>query len=513
MTDPRTQIQAINAELQEIEHLFASWDSDVGDRPEELTCLGGQTRPLRSQLVRNLDSPDVQTSQVGDRLEESESQTKKFDDLKPPKAPEQTAADSVLLQPSQPQHEAERQQTARPSPSAPVPPLHELDLPPFLDARHRPQSFQSQVVTAATNPTPPHPLTPSISEREDPTSLVPSSDVDSETRCDSTLDAKLQELQAQAEYVNHLAEQQETALLTLKAIAEAAEFEAIRTGVLHQPQQRSSSPRWLHQPEPAKVSMVMLDAQGRWQIQSRPVDWFQAERDAQAAADQIRALHRARSPILGSPLSTNQPIASSREAAQGTERKFTAPRPAPRFVELGATYETRNGTRGSGAIAHPTDLGQSQSVPQSQSSRPDLPDSRTAGGDRLDLAALKNRMQTWMTQRMAEAQQAMQTSGPRSSGRSRHTATRLGRLPAGASRNGTPRNGDRPTHATRRGKGRSPAVNPPMQLQVFFLWIVIAAGVRVGLNIVASLAPSLMPVAILGLVCLGGVMLYQAFYR
>lgn len=426
MTDTRTEIKAINEELEVINQFLEHWaglpNTAPGDRSTPVSLPSqahnlpappqedAPEQPLAKSIELPLATPPVRTPLAKEILAElARSQPSAQPAEAPPiplsrptVAPEKFPRSSALPPPPQ----AENPVTAAIATSS-------------LSPRTAPPSSQADLLT----PPPASPHIPAFS---------PLDDAPPDQNLGSVFDEKLRDLDAQAEYVNHLAEQQVTALLKLKAIAESAEFEALRAGIIDE-HSGSGERGWLRDHQLAMVPFVELDAQGCWTISSQPVDWFQAERDAVAAAEQLRRLHRGRSPIA---------------QVQGGRSPKQTYRKAPMR-------------------------------------------SRTAGEPTLQAT-----LQYWLTQVLSK----IQAQKTRLEGRSRLASARLGRL--------SPLN--RQTDFAPPASSQSePSLPAGIQFPAFILWIAGAAAVRISLNILAAVAPNLVPVAILGLLGLGGWIVYR----
>lgn len=417
MTDVRTEIKAIKEELQAIEN----------------QCLEDWTT-IPSAPSTTQDPPTVP--------QEPSSQTV------------QTQSQSSELQIQEPMAVSLPSDIEETSPATSVHPLH-VNLPSCAETSAGVVSTVDPVTAfleraeqrfaVGNSFAAGHSLNPPSSPNLNIPSFFTAQERYAETTVGSLFDEKLRDLDTQAEYVNHLAEQQVTALLKLKAIAEAAEFEAIRTGIIDG-HSGSGSSGWLHHHQSATVSFVELDPQGCWVITSKPVDWLQPERDASAAAEQLRNLQKRRSRPAQAPVAALQP------------EPLRANRAEPRMA----------------------------------ASSPNRSDSHEP-----TLSAI---LQQWFEQITSK----LQHHTARLERRSRIASARLGRL--------SPLTSSPPA---KQGSRRSSDQLAPsgVQFQVFALWIAGAAAVRISLNILAAVAPGLVPLAIIGFVGVGGWVAYRLLLK
>jgi hypothetical protein len=419
MTDTHTEIKAINEELEAINQCLETFailpNTALGDR------LNGKAELASSVDVSSEVSPQA------DGAEPSPSKTIEL----PLAAPsgQSSRAKEVLAE------------LARSQPSA-----HAMPLPQFPKHPAPPVEFLRSSSPPTLRTAEPTAAAIAISDVDSRlTSTAQSSSVHipafahleesaTEPILSSVFDEKLRDLDTQAEYVNHLAEQQVTALLRLKAIAESAEFEAIRAGILKEPGSREQG--WLRDHQLATVSFVELDDQGCWGITNQPVDWFQSERDSVMAAEQLRHLQKRRS--YTSPAQTQQ---------------GRSPKP---FRVASQINQPRT--------AEPT---------------------------------LQARVQHWVKQGVSR----IQHETDRFEGRSRLASARLGRL--------SPLISSRTAPVASTSAQPSTSLPAGIQFPAFILWIAGAAAVRISLNILAAVAPSLVPIAIIGVLGLGGWVVYK----
>lgn len=424
MTDTRTEIKAINEELEVINQFLETW-----------TVLPNAVSSDRPSLVTE-DAVSPQEAFVPENLEV----------VAPPpvKTVELPLAASPVRMPLAKEVLAELARSQLPS--------RTLEEPPVVGTNQKiaPAAVRSSSAGTPTRATASaegriagfEPVSPTAraiapSSSAQVAAFDPLKESAAEPELGSVFDEKLRDLDSQAEYVNHLAEQQVTALLKLKAAAEAAEFEAMRAGIIDE-HLGIGETGWLREQQLATVSFVELDAQGCWVIRNQSVDWFQAERDAVSAAEQLRRLQRSRSPL---------------------------PQPQPR-------------------------QGRSPKQSRVSSHRPPVEENAT----------IQTLIQRWLEQGVSKAQEQR----ARFEGRSRLASARLGRLSPLASQ---------PTSLSTASSESAEALPGGIQFPAFVLWIASAAAVRISLNILATVAPSLVPVATIGFLGLGGWVLYKMLAR
>ncbi|MBF2079267.1 MAG: hypothetical protein IGR76_12295 [Synechococcales cyanobacterium T60_A2020_003] len=415
MTDVRTEIKAINEELQALETQFVEDWLLMPDTLGQGECDRPTDHPL--------ESPPPEDQASVRHMPHSQPSKRSADALKPKIAP--SPKPPAQIQISGLANGEQRQPTIQ----------KPIGLPSFQISSPSTAHTPSAKTQSMTKPS--KVLGEAIAKPA--TSQNPISPVQEQDEFESVLDAKLRELDTQAAYVNHLAEQQETALLTLKAIAEAAQFEVIRSGLMDDPT-GSTELNWLEDYQQATVSFVEDDGHGRWVIRSRAIDWFRAERDALTTAEQLRRLQktRSRSTVSSQP----SPVSA-------------APRRQPRL-----------------AIAPVSD-------PEKRSSR-----------RRREQSDASTLVRSWVK----GAKRALDHHKAQLEARSPVLVSRLGRL-SPLTPNSSPNE-------------QSPA---GVQFRIFVLWIAGAAAIRIGLNVLSAIAPSLVPVVILGGLGIGGLLFYRLF--
>ncbi len=137
-------------------------------------------------------------------------------------------------------------------------------------------------------PTPPGQLAPRIPPTVAPPSRStaqppPIPLADDEAALEQLLDEKFQQIQAQVDHINQLADRQEEAVLELKAIAESIEYQ-LEEG--EQDADQDWPPVCYY--DAATLPWVTQDPNGSYVVTSRPLDWFKAEKNAHRMADHLR---------------------------------------------------------------------------------------------------------------------------------------------------------------------------------------------------------------------------------
>lgn len=422
MTDVRTEIKAINEELQALETQF------VEDWLLMPNALDPEERDRPAIPPSKLPHPE---KQLVYRTPPSQLSEQSVSAVKPQlTSPQEAPAQTQILDSSK----GDQRPSTIPKPVG-LPsfeissPLTAYVMSPKLQAVTEPSKFPAGAIAKPVSSK--NPITPD---------LEPKADCEQD-EFESVLDGKLRELDTQVAYVNYLAEQQETALLTLKAIAEAVQFEAIRSGMMDDPT-GSTQLNWLEDYQQATVSFVEADGHGRWVIRSRAIDWFRAERDALTTAEHLRRLQKTRSRSISSE-----------------ELRPVSP----------AVPHHRQPRRAIAPV----------SAPEKRASR-----RRQAPSDATTL------VHRWVQ----EAKHVLNHHKAQLEARSPVLASRLGHLS--------------PLRPSPSPNEQSPA---GVQFRIFVLWIAGAAAIRIGLNLLSAIAPSLVPVVILGGLGLGGLFFYRLF--